>query len=154
MFPSLLLFILKQFHAHNSTQWSMVRKSQSVRESFLQPFFQIKSIVTQRDKRSVKVVLIMIHFCMLNERFSHSYVYSIRLFMEQADAASHIWFLWKLNYGWRLLQKHFVYVLTLTFLASKILFSFKYSSRTRNHDRKFILVTLNFGRRWSKLASQ
>ena len=80
MFPLLLLFIPKQCHAHNSTQWSMVWKSQSVRESFLQPFFQIKSIVTQRDKRSVKVVLIMIHFCMLNERFSHSYVYSIWLF--------------------------------------------------------------------------
>ena len=118
MFPLLLLFIPKQCHAHNSTQWSMVWKSQSVRESFLQPFFQIKSIVTQRDKRSVKVVLIMIHFCMLNERFSHSYVYSIWLFMERADAVSHIWFSWKLNYGWRLLQKHFVF-----FCDSQILFT-------------------------------
>ena len=41
--------ILKQFHSHNSTfarNESMVWKAQSVRESFLQPFFQIKSIVT------------------------------------------------------------------------------------------------------------
>ena len=39
--------ILRQFH--NSTfarNESMVWKAQSVRESFLQPFFQIKSIVT------------------------------------------------------------------------------------------------------------
>ena len=44
------------------------------------------------------------------------------------------------NYRFRILYKNFQCII-------------KYSSRTRN-DRKFLLVTLNFGRRWSKLACQ